>query len=86
MGIDFAARLSGELGILEMAGVERIRKLIEDWGYEKSPAKIDKEKILAALRHDKKSSGGMPRWVLIEKIGRARFGCPVKEEKIDALL
>ena len=86
MGIDFAVNISTALGHIARLDAERIKKLLNDWGYEESPARLDPADIKAALKHDKKVSGGDVKWVLPLKIGEARWGYTVKEEVLDAHL
>ena len=49
-------------------------------------AGVDAEKILDALRFDKKSVGGSPRWVLLRGIGKAEWGVEVATETVARLL
>lgn len=86
MGIDFSARLSEAVGAADEQSIKRIRSLISSWGYPDKPEGITSGEIKKALGHDKKNTGGSPRWVLPVEIGRARWGCKVNEEIIDALL
>jgi 3-dehydroquinate synthase len=86
MGLDFSARLAEAVGSADQASIKRIQKLLSSWGYPGKPEGITREEIKSALGHDKKNSGGVPRWVLPVEIGRARWGCKVSEEIIDALL
>jgi 3-dehydroquinate synthase len=77
MGIAFAGRLSEKLGLLGTSEAKRIRALVEKWGYPLTATGIGAEKIIDALRFDKKSVGGAPLWVLPEGIGKARWGVRV---------
>ncbi|GAB4267253.1 MAG: 3-dehydroquinate synthase [Deferrisomatales bacterium] len=86
LGLAFAARLSGELGLLAAADVERIVGLVEAWGYPLQVPGVAAEKILDALRFDKKSRGGTPRWVVLEGIGKPRWGVAVAPELVARLL
>ncbi len=86
LGIGFAARLSRGLGLLSANDEGRILGLLEKWGYPLRMPGVRAEKILDALRADKKNRGGEPRWVLPEGVGRARWGVPVKAEHVERLL
>jgi len=82
MGIAFAARVSRELGILDPGEAKRIQALVEKWGYPLRATGIDAEKILDALRFDKKGRGGAPRWVLLRGIGCGEWGLEVPPDMI----
>lgn len=83
-----AAMLSArELG-LDAGSVERIRNLLSSLGLPISVALSgeQRKKLLEAIRLDKKVSEGAVRFVLAERIGRARWGQAVGEESICAIL
>ncbi|MDW7709590.1 MAG: 3-dehydroquinate synthase [Deferrisomatales bacterium] len=86
LGMGFAARLSRRLGLLSETDERRILGLLEKWGYPLRAPGVRAEKILDALRADKKTRGGVPRWVLPEAVGRARWGVTVAPEHIERLL
>jgi 3-dehydroquinate synthase len=86
LGIVFAVRLSRELGLLGPDQAERVVCLIKNWGFPLRVPGEAVEKILEALRFDKKSEGGMPRWVVLREIGAAEWGVKVATETIEALL
>lgn len=86
MGIGFAASLSQELGLLPAEEAGRIRAVLEKWGFPLRAGGIGAEKILDALRFDKKNVGGAPRWVLLEGIGKPRWGVAVDPETIERLV
>ncbi len=83
-----AAMLSArELG-LEAGAVKRIRNLFCSLGLPVSVALSgrQKRKLLETMRLDKKVSKGEVRFVLAERIGRARPGQAVEEESLCAVL
>ncbi|WP_025323254.1 3-dehydroquinate synthase [Deferrisoma camini] len=86
MGLGFAARLSERLGLLAGPEAERIRAHLRAWGYRLRPEGISVETIRTALRHDKKSRGGEPRWVLLRAVGRAEWGHRVPADLLADLL
>jgi 3-dehydroquinate synthase len=47
---------------------------------------LDEAAVLAALRSDKKSAGGRPRFVLLDRAGQARHGCAVDDERLRRVL
>jgi 3-dehydroquinate synthase len=70
------AKLSREIMGLPQGDVERIENLFRCAGL---PVAIrlnvkQRQKLLAAMRHDKKVSGGEVKFVLAEKIGRVGYG------------
>ena len=83
-----AARLSRELLGLTDREVERIRRLFEAAGLPTQvalrPAQM--QSLLAALRLDKKVSGGEVKFVLARRLGEVRFGQAVPETMIRSTL
>lgn len=70
-GLLMAAAMSCELGLLETAGVDRLRRLLERVGL---PVRINEVAPDLALEHmkiDKKVQGGRVRLVLLRAIGQA---------------
>lgn len=71
LGLVAACRLSHRLGLLDSASVERVERLLVRF---RLPTRledpIDPDRILAAMRNDKKARGGVPQFVLLEGIGR----------------
>ncbi len=80
VGMAFAADLSERLGRCTASTRRRIVELLENWGYPLTPRGISAEKIFVALRHDKKSRGGAPLWVLVRDIGDVEWGVTVPEQ------
>ena len=83
-----AAKLSQKILGLPSGDAERIEKLFVQVGL---PVKIKlntarRKKLLAAMKLDKKASGGEVKFVLAEKIGRVKFGCHVGAEAIGRAL
>jgi len=83
-----AAKLSHEILGLPAGDAARIEKLLTQAGL---PAKITlngalRPKLFAAMKLDKKVSGGEIKFVLAEKIGRVKFGLPVPSAAISRAL
>jgi len=83
-----AAELSRKLLGLPAGDVMRIEKLFARAGL---PVGIklsaaQRKKLFAAMRLDKKVSGGEIKFVLAEKIGRVKFGCRVPAERLDEVI
>jgi 3-dehydroquinate synthase len=83
-----AARLSQKVLGLPASDTERIEKMLVNAGLPvtiKLNASLRK-KLLAAMKLDKKASGGKVKFVLTRKIGRAEFGCSVAPEAINEVI
>ena len=83
-----AAKLSAELLGLPQRDVERIAVLFEKAGLpthiKLSPAQ--QEKLFEAMRHDKKVSEGIVKFVLVNKIGQVSFGQAVPLDLVEKVL
>ena len=83
-----AAKLSAELLGLPQRDVERIAVLFEKAGLpthiKLSPAQ--QEKLFEAMRHDKKVSEGIVKFVLVNKIGQVSFGQAVPLDLVEKAL
>jgi 3-dehydroquinate synthase len=71
-GMLAAAEISKRLGLLGRSELESLREAVRLAGPLPSASDLDAETIRRALRMDKKSVGGSVRWILLERIGRAR--------------
>jgi 3-dehydroquinate synthase len=83
-----AAKLSHEILGLPSGDVARIEKLFVQAGL---PVKIklntaQRKKLFAAMKLDKKVSGGEVKFVLAEKIGNVKFGCKVAANDINGVI
>jgi len=83
-----AAKLSAELLGLPQRDVERIAVLFEKAGLpthiKLNPAQ--QEKLFEAMRHDKKVSEGIVKFVLVNKIGQVSFGQAVPLDLVEKVL
>ena len=80
IGSVFAAWASVEQLGLSDSEAQRIKNLLQKIGLPLCAPGLDWEKLRAALAVDKKTVGGMPRFVLISKMGEASFGHELSEE------
>jgi 3-dehydroquinate synthase len=71
-GMLAAAEISFMLGLLEQTELECLRDAVRLAGRLPRASDLNAETISHALRNDKKSVGGSIRWVLLERLGRAR--------------
>jgi 3-dehydroquinate synthase len=72
-GMVVAGELSSRLGLLSSLELNDLRKAIKLTGKLPLASNLNHEEILVALAHDKKSVGGSVKWILLEKLGRARI-------------
>ncbi|MDT7777654.1 MAG: 3-dehydroquinate synthase [Acidobacteriota bacterium] len=68
-----AAEISKRLGLLGHSELELLRDAVRLAGPLPVASSLDAETIRRAIRKDKKAVGGSVRWVLIERLGRARI-------------
>ncbi|HEX8474303.1 MAG TPA: 3-dehydroquinate synthase [Pyrinomonadaceae bacterium] len=72
-GMLAAGEISFRLGMLDGAELELLRRTVGLAGRLPRAADLNVETILGALRTDKKAIGGDVRWILLERLGRARI-------------
>ena len=72
-GMLAAGEISAGLGLLERSELELLRRAVGLAGRLPPAAGLDEDALLGALGSDKKAVGGRVRWVLLERIGRARI-------------
>lgn len=82
-GMVFAARVSARVKGLPEADVERIVALVRRAGLPVAAPELPWADLRKAIDVDKKASGGKPRFVLAERIGRVAFGCEVPEDVLE---
>ena len=64
----------------------RQRSILSKYGLPVSLEDVDSDKLLHAMKSDKKTSGGAIRWVLLDGIGKAITNHDVPENYVrDAL-
>ncbi len=71
-GMLAAAEISKRLGLLDVSELESLRGAVRAAGLRPTASDLDADRIVAALGSDKKAVGGSVRWILLERIGRAR--------------
>src|SRR5205807_2029341 len=72
-GMLVAGEISKSLGMLATNELKLLREAVRLCGPLPSADDLSTEKIAAAVKLDKKSVGGVIKWVLLERIGRARI-------------
>jgi 3-dehydroquinate synthase len=73
IGLMCAARLARRVGRVDAAFVDRQKALIETLGLPIKVPKLDREKILATMMHDKKVEHGMLRFILPTRMGHVEM-------------
>jgi 3-dehydroquinate synthase len=72
-GMLVAGEISKRLGLLAPSELELLRAAVACCGRLPRADDIDEDEILSRAGHDKKMIGGQLKWVLLERIGRARI-------------
>ena len=72
-GMVVAAEISKNLGMLSADGLELLREAVRACGSLPRADDLDIDKLLGAMKGDKKSVAGKLKWVLLERIGTARI-------------
>jgi 3-dehydroquinate synthase len=72
-GLLVAGEISNRLGMLDAAELESLREAVQLTGRLPHADDLDLASITRALAHDKKNVGGQLKWVLLERLGRARI-------------
>lgn len=86
MGMVAAAKLSERLGFCRTGVAARIATVVERSGLRAGlPSPLDPHRLVAAITHDKKASGGKVKFVCIEEIGKTRFHSLSADEVIRLL-
>ena len=83
IGMVYAAHLSVALKGLSVAESARIEKLLVSLSLPVSAPKLVWKDIRAAMTVDKKTVGGLTKFVLADRIGHVEFGCEVPEELLE---
>ncbi|WP_072293731.1 3-dehydroquinate synthase [Nitrosovibrio sp. Nv17] len=85
-GTVLAAELSRRLGMLDQAGVARIRALYARAGLPVAAPDVGVEKYLDLMGLDKKVADGRVRFVLLRRIGEARVHADVPADVLSGML
>jgi 3-dehydroquinate synthase len=72
-GLLVAGELSVRLGLLEPSELELLRAAVRACGRLPRADDLDQAVIRRTLAHDKKRVGGRLKWILLERLGRARI-------------
>lgn len=80
LGMVCAARLSTRLTGLPVADAERLAVLLQQLGLPIRAPGLAWTELRATMKLDKKAQGGIPRFVLLRKLGETVNGCQVPED------
>ena len=83
IGMAFAARVSARVRGLPSAEVDRVVALVQRAGLPVAAPDLAWADLRKAMEVDKKGTGGRPRFVLAERIGKVAFGCEVEESVLE---
>lgn len=72
-GMLVAGEISKGLGLLDLSELESLRDAVRLCGRLPRASDLSVDEIVSRLAHDKKSVGGHLKWVLLERVGRARI-------------
>jgi 3-dehydroquinate synthetase len=82
IGMRGAAQVAQRMGMLGSAGADRQRQLLGDLRLPEAWARVSVDAVVGALSVDKKRVRARQRWVLAERVGRARVRDDVPEELV----
>jgi shikimate kinase / 3-dehydroquinate synthase len=85
-GMEVAVRISLLTGTCTAETVAAQHDLLTGAGLLADRPAVAHAKLMEAMRHDKKSQSGEPRWVLLREIGRAEYGHRVDPSIVRAAL
>jgi 3-dehydroquinate synthase len=81
-----AADLSARRGTLTAAEAGRVRKLVAAAGLPTRADGLAPDELLRAMRHDKKFAHGLPRFIVLAKLGQAQVAADVEPAHLQATL
>jgi shikimate kinase / 3-dehydroquinate synthase len=85
-GMEVAARIGRLNGTTTEQAARAQHELLDQAGLLAKRPVVGRNELITALRHDKKSSGGEPRWVLLRDLGDAEFGTQIETAVVSTAL
>ena len=85
-GMEVAALISRMTGRCTPEVVWIQHQLLSTAGLLENRPAVDRAQLMEALRHDKKSRSGEPRWVLLRYLGQAEYGQAVDPSVVSSAL
>ena len=86
VGMMGAARIGCDVGLMSADDVERQKSVLADYGLPLHARGVDPDRVLDAMRSDKKTAAGAIRWVLLDGIGKATTKNDVPPETVATAL
>lgn len=86
IGMVAASKISEQLGMLSGESVDKIDKILAQFGLPTRCPGIPLLELLEAMQFDKKAIQGQLKWVLLEGIGRGIVNCTVAEDVVRKVL
>lgn len=86
IGMALACELAADLGMFERRLVLRVQNILEMYGLPRTPERVDIDRVLRLLAHDKKARGGRPRFILPTQIGQVVIRGDVSEDVIRSVV
>jgi 3-dehydroquinate synthase len=86
IGMMCAARLAERLGRVDVAFISRQQRLQESLGLPVATPKLDADKVLDTMSHDKKTAHGRLRFVLPDRLGHVELVGDIRPEDVRAAL
>ena len=86
IGMMAAARISNQMGILDINEVIRLKKVIEKAELPTKMPDLKPEEVIQAMKHDKKVRGNKVRFVLLKSIGDAFISDEVSQSLVERVL
>jgi len=86
VGMIVEAKISNKLGLLKEKDLKRIENLIQKFGLPTKIKSTEVNKIISAMKYDKKFSGGKNKFVLPVRIGKVVIKTGIEEKKIVSIL
>jgi 3-dehydroquinate synthase len=86
IGMVTAARISNQMGILDINEVIRLREVIEQAGLPTEMPDLKPEEIIQAMKHDKKVRENKVRFVLLKSIGNAFISDEISQSLVERIL
>ncbi len=82
IGMTVAARISEKMGLISHEDACRQEDILTLYGLPVSVDSVSVDLLFNAMMSDKKSIGGVPRWVLLKRLGCAQTGCEVPNDVV----
>ncbi|HEY42049.1 MAG TPA: 3-dehydroquinate synthase [Dehalococcoidia bacterium] len=86
IGMVVAAEISNRMGLLNKNDVARIEELLTQAGLLGKVPKIERDRLIEAMHHDKKIVGGKIRFVLLKTIGEVTVTDDVSLDLVEKVL